>query len=229
MRVMAAGVHVEWGREAIEAHGGWAKTIVIVDVLRFSSAVVAGVGAGATVEPTTWKGERTGPGSLSPTAMQHIESGTHVVLPSPNGATLSLVAAETGARVIAGCLRNAASAARVAAEEPPVLIVAAGERWKITEGALRPAIEDYLGAAAIAAHIEGLELSPEARLAVAAFSAVRDELPDLLANCESGRELEEKGFVDDVGWAAALNASETVPYLGWKRIPPSTRTVCMFM
>ena len=207
----------------------WAKTIVIVDVLRFSSAVVAGVEAGATVEPATWKGDRTGPGSLSPTAMQHIERGTHVVLPSPNGATMSLAASETGADVIAGCLRNAAAAARRAAEKPPVLIVAAGERWNITEGTLRPAIEDYLGAAAVAAHIEGLELSAEARVAASAFNAVRDELPDLLAACDSGRELEQKGFAEDVGWAAVLNASETAPYLGWKRIPPSTRTVCMFM
>ena len=229
MRVMAADVHVEWGREAIDAHGQWARTIVIVDVLRFSSAVVAGVEAGATIEPTTWKGERTGPGSLSPTQMDRLEPGTHVVLPSPNGATLSLAASETGARVIAGCLRNASAAALAAAAEPPVLIVAAGERWKITEGTLRPAIEDYLGAAAIASHIEGLELSPEARLAVAAFGAVRDELPDLLATCESGRELYEKGYADDVTWAATLDVSETVPYLGWKRMPPSTRMVCMFM
>lgn len=224
---MTGDVHIEWGREAIDAQGAWAKTIVIVDVLRFSSAVVAGVEAGATIEPQTWKGERTGPGSLSPTAMESIEAGTHVQLPSPNGATLSLAAADAGRKVIAGCLRNAAAVA--SAVEPPVLIVAAGERWKITDGPLRPAIEDYLGAAAIAAHISDAALSAEARLATAAFEAVHDELPALLSNCESGRELYEKGFADDVAWAATLNASECVPYLGWKRIPPSTRTVCMFM
>lgn len=38
-------------------------------------------------------------------------------------------------------------------------------------------------------------------------------LPEILSDCASGRELREKGWAADVGYAARLNASSTVPVL----------------
>ena len=59
-----------------------------------------------------------------------------LVLPSPNGATISLEANCRG-YVLAGCLRNrSAVASRAAALGGPFGIIAAGERW--SDGTLRP-------------------------------------------------------------------------------------------
>ena len=55
------------------------------------------------------------PFSLSPGSMCRVTEGTRLVLPSPNGATLSLTAAEYDIPVIAGCLRNASAVAKACA------------------------------------------------------------------------------------------------------------------
>lgn len=211
---MSFDVHIEWGEEGLNAWGSLAGTIVIVDVLRFSTAVVAGVGAGAFVEPVARERELSaGVVGLVPEDLSSVAPGTHVVMPSANGSHLSTVAAECGARVLAGALTNATAAGRVAADEPPVLIVAAGERWNITHGLLRPALEDYLGAAAVAAACDGLSLSTETSVAVAAFRSVQERLASVIANCQSGHELTAKGRERDVQWAAQLDSTSVVPVL----------------
>src|SRR5690606_21992060 len=128
--------------------------VVVVDVLRFTTAVDVAVARGAVVHPYRWHdgteagfaaergavvAERTTstepgpPWSLSPASLASIPEGQGLVLPSPNGSTLCHRAAEAGASaVFAGCLRNAAAvavAADAAAGARPVLVVAAGERW----------------------------------------------------------------------------------------------------
>src|SRR5450432_785874 len=112
-----------------------AQIIIVVDVLSFSTAVDIAVARGAEVFPFRWKDERAVelavsagatlavrrqemstqyPFSLSPRSLTRISSGTRLVLPSPNGATLVLEGAELGACVIAGCPRNASAVARMA-------------------------------------------------------------------------------------------------------------------
>jgi 2-phosphosulfolactate phosphatase len=88
--------------------------------------------------------------------------------------------------------------------------MACGERWP--DGSLRPSLEDLLGAGAILDALAGSP-SPEARAAIAAFRDAAGNLPEVLSQCASGRELSEKGWHADIGYAAQLNVSSTVPVL----------------
>mgnify|MGYP003289722199 CR=1 FL=1 len=56
-------------------------------------------------------------------------------------------------------------------------------------------------------------LSPEARIARAAFESTRGDIPGVLRECASGRELVERGFSLDVDLAADLDASDAAPML----------------
>ena len=201
---------------------------VVVDVLRFTTAVDAAVTRGIAVYPYRWRdgtaaafadsvqavladgSDRAG-SSLSPLSMAALASGASVVLPSPNGATCAVLASEAGARVVAGCLRNAAAVGAWADKaDGPVTVIACGEKWP--DGSLRPAVEDLLGAGAILASMTG-HPSPEARAAIASFRDAADNLPETLSRCGSGRELSEKGWQADIEYAAQLNVSMTVPLL----------------
>ena len=68
----------------------------------------------------------------------NIPADVRLVLPSPNGATLSL---ETGELpTFTGCLRNAQAVAQaLQGIGPKISLIPAGERWK--DGSLRPAVE----------------------------------------------------------------------------------------
>jgi len=148
--------------------------------------------------------------SLSPASFLRLAPGARVVLPSPNGAALS-VGANRG-HVLAGCLRNAAAVARVAQTlGQRVLVLPAGERWP--DGSLRPCVEDWLGAGAILDGLSSGSCSPEAEAARLAFRAASADLTRLLRGSTSGQELIERGDGEDVTLAAALNVSEAVPVL----------------
>lgn len=155
--------------------------------------------------------------SLSPSSLRTISASTRLVLPSPNGATLSLLAAELGATVMAGCLRNASAvAAACEALGESVTVIAAGERWVDageSTGSLRFAVEDLIGAGAILAALEPLQPSPEAVAAIAVFRAAPRDLDTFLSQSSSGRELSQLGFAADVELAAEVDGSESVPRL----------------
>jgi 2-phosphosulfolactate phosphatase len=224
----AYDVRCEWGPRAVEALAPHADVVVLVDVLSFGTCVDVAVARGALVHPWPWQddsaaeraralgavlaGPRGGRGpSLSPASMRDVAAGTHIVLPSPNGATISLLTGATP--TLAGCLRNAASVARAAAAiGPRVAVIPAGERWPSPDGSLRPALEDWLGAGAIVSHLPGTR-SPEADAARAAFEAHAARLGDVLRACASGRELIGRGWAEDVAIAAALDASRAAPRL----------------
>ncbi|MGH2548356.1 MAG: 2-phosphosulfolactate phosphatase [Thermomicrobiales bacterium] len=226
----------EWGEAGLRALGPGAAAIVIVDVLSFSTAVDVAVGRGASAVPFRWrdgsaaaKAESLGaflavsrnrvsdehPYSLSPASMAKLPAGSTIVLPSPNGATLSAMTSEFDAEVFAGCLRNASSvAAACRAIGGPTVVIAAGERWgDVGGGSLRPAFEDLIGAGAILAALGTSNPSPEACAAIAAFEDSRANLLDRLETCSSGRELTELGFKHDVMMAAEFDIGSAVPHL----------------
>jgi 2-phosphosulfolactate phosphatase len=86
----------------------------------------------------------------------------------------------------------------------------AGERWP--DDALRPALEDWLGAGAILRSLPGPR-SPEANAAVAAFETARAQLRDVILASSSGRELSERGYMADVNVAAEYDVSRCTPRL----------------
>ena len=113
----------EWGEAGVRRLAPDADVVVVVDVLSFATAVDMAVGCGAIVYPCRWRdvraaslAERVGavlagsrtvadrgvPYSLAPSSLLAIPPGTRLVLPSPNGATLALLAAELGTVVLAG-------------------------------------------------------------------------------------------------------------------------------
>lgn len=169
-----------------------------------------------------------GPGeiSLSPASVSRAverkaverKAVERLVLPSPNGSSISSQLADAGTTVVGASLRNAAAAGawvREHAAGRPVAVVAAGERWP--DGSLRPAVEDLWGAGAF---LDGFDdLSPEAGVAVAAYRAVADHLPAALSMIASGRELIVQGYQSDVDMAAQVGTSDVVPILreGWFR------------
>ncbi len=229
-----------WGPAGLEAVAPHCDVVVIVDVLRFTTAVSAAAEAGAVVYPYRWRDDSAatfaaqrgavlagrrelGEPSLSPTDLLRLEPATRIVLPSPNGSTLSFVAAAAGVPfVLAGSFRNATATARRAAalsHDGAIGVIAAGERWDHTGEPLRPAVEDLLGAGAVLAALDpsraasAPRCSPEAAAARAAFVDARPDLEATLLACASGRELARRGWDDDVRAAAQLDATRVAAQL----------------
>lgn len=86
----------------------------------------------------------------------------------------------------------------------------AGERW--SDGSLRPAIEDWLGAGAILDAL-GLPCSAEAEVARTVFRSAGADLAALIRASVSGRELADAGFAEDVALAVEQNVGTSVPML----------------
>jgi 2-phosphosulfolactate phosphatase len=221
-------IRFEWGLAGVKALAQVSDVVIIVDVLSFSTGVDVVVGRGGTVFP--YAGEAEGVDkyaqsvgalaanrkrqhgndfSLSPSSLVKKPYGTRLVLPSPNGSTLSL--ATQDAQTLAGCLRNAHAVADGAGKlGARISVIAAGERWP--DGTLRPALEDLIGAGAIILHLNG-KRSPEAEMAAAAFRHAEANVLETIIACGSGKELVERGFEADVHLACELNASSTAPLL----------------
>jgi 2-phosphosulfolactate phosphatase len=231
---------LDWGPNGLRSLAPCVEVVVVVDVLRFTSAVSAAVESGCEVLPYRWADEgaaafaaehgaelagarERGVPSLSPTDLLSLERGGRIVLPSPNGSAMSFAAREHGARhVLAGCLRNATATARAArrlAGGGAIAVIAAGERWHGSTGPLRPAVEDLIGAGAVLAALDppaaasAPRCSPEAGAARAAFVAARPHLHEALADCSSGRELVARGWSDDVATSAALDVTSVAARL----------------
>lgn len=230
---VGARLHCDWGLAG--ALGADHGIVVIVDVLSFCTTVSVALDRGIQVYPYRWaderaegyaeqlsavlaRGRRHRGISLSPASVRSSEGINRLVLPSPNGATITAELAGRGSEVVAGCLRNAGAVgrwirARLDQDSAvTVSVIAAGERWP--DGSLRPAVEDLWGAGTVLAAIGAdLTASPEARAAVAAYRDAAPELAAGLRDCASGRELIGYGFGDDVGIAAELDRSAIVPVL----------------
>ncbi|HTK11642.1 MAG TPA: 2-phosphosulfolactate phosphatase [Ktedonobacteraceae bacterium] len=230
---------LDWGWRGVQQAVTRGNIVVIVDTLSFSTATVTAVHQGGIIYPCTSQTEAgvlaqqvggelavkreevpvKGHFSLSPGTFLALETGSKVVLASPNGATCCSYG-KHAPFLLVGTLVNARAVAmalsRLLERNPDlsVTVIACGERWRIPseDGPLRVAVEDYLGAGAIFSYLN-YDKSPEARVCQGAFTEACNHLEELLWDCASGRELRERGFEGDVLHAARLNAYETVPFL----------------
>ena len=221
-------IRCEWGLRGAETIARRCDAVIVVDVLSFTTAVSVAVSQGGMVFPYKWKDDSRitfaeekgailagprgkGTYSLSPASLAVVRSGQRIVLPSPNGATISL---STGAvPTYAGCLRNAKAVAAAASKHGPRIgVIPCGERWEL-DSSLRPALEDLIGAGAIIQHLGGSR-SPEACAAVWAYeNAARSSLIETIGGCGSGKELLERGDGIDVMLACEIDSDKTVPIL----------------
>ncbi|MGL5858123.1 MAG: 2-phosphosulfolactate phosphatase [Angustibacter sp.] len=227
-----ARIDVEWGLAGARSFADTADVVVVVDVLSFSTSVTVACERGARVWPhpggeaahelarsieaelAGTRSHRGGP-SLSPASLLELPRGARLVLPSPNGSSITHALMGSSALVLTGCLRNADAVARrigQAVDEGAtvVAVVPAGERWP--DESLRVAYEDLVGAGAVisrlAARQPDVVLSPEASAARLAFTAMRD-----LADTPTGRELLDRDYPDDVRIAGEVDASTVIPEL----------------
>ncbi|MET7394562.1 2-phosphosulfolactate phosphatase [Dactylosporangium sp. NPDC005572] len=233
-----SGARFDWGPAGAAELARVCSVLVVVDVLSFSTAVDIAVTRGMRVHPFPWSdqarayADRMGaavavgrskvtpasPWSLSPHALRKAPVVADLVLPSPNGATICSAASSTGVPVVAAALRNAPAVARWLHEHghgtpsQPVGVIAAGELWP--DGALRPCVEDLLGAATVLDGLSalGASLSVEAAITLAALAAVRN-VGAAVRRCVSGQELIGRGFAEDVALAVESGVSHTVPVL----------------
>ncbi len=218
-------IRFEWGIQGVRNVGNSGGVTIIVDVLSFSTCVDIACSRDAQILPYQYKNEtaevfaransallavgRSSKGlSLSPQSLLTIEPNTRLVLPSPNGSTLTLESKTPV--VLSACLRNASAVAAYASRQRgPITVIAAGEQWE--NGALRPATEDLIGAGAVIHFLTGNK-SPEA-VAGLAFIGSKANLSSILGGCASAIELIERGFADDVQLAEDFNISSCVPRL----------------
>lgn len=191
-------VRLEWGVAGL-ARLAPADIVVVVDVLRFSTTVIDAVERGDDYP---------------------LDAAAHAI--SINGAPVAEAAADGGARVLLGGLRNASAvAAAVLAEQErrgartSITVIAAGE-LSPGDGTLRFAVEDQLGAGAIVEALGALGIdhtSPDAAVAAESFRALRRAVKHLLTASGSALELIGRGLRDDVLAAAAVDAASAVPVL----------------
>ncbi len=201
---------LDWGWDGARRAAARGDVLVVVDVLRFSTATAVAVQQGAYVVPS------------SPVAghrpLESAAAGERLTLASPNGALCAIHGREAP-YLFAGSLVNASTvsaAVELAANRLnlAVTVIACGERRREAseDGALRFALEDYLGAGAILSRLP-FDKSPEAFACEHAFRGCRDRLQWLLRDCGSGRELLLKGRAVDVDFAAQLDRCDTAPIM----------------
>lgn len=193
-------VRFEWGAAGL-ARLAPADITIVVDVLRFSSTLVAMDEPVKLADALAW---------------------------SINGAAVAQAASRLDPQplVLIGCLRNASAVADIVLrvqderqQRTSVTVIAAGERD--AEGDLRIAVEDQLGAGAVIAALIDLGIdhtSPEAVAASETFRGLRQAVRHLLSASGSGRELavleaDSTPRAATVREAAAIDDSTVVPVL----------------
>jgi len=233
-------IRLEWGPVGAALLGPAATASVVVDVLSFTTTLSVAADRGVTVHPSAWADDgaerlaasvgatlavarrAAGPGrvSLSPGTVRAAADLDRLVLPSPNGSSISATLAAVGCAVLGASLRNRLAVAvhlhdvLSRDESASVALIPAGERWP--DGSLRPAVEDLWGAGGVIAALEDrghTSGSEEARAAATAYRLIEERVGAALAACSSGQELIDAGYAGDVTIAAELDSSRSVPRL----------------
>jgi 2-phosphosulfolactate phosphatase len=211
----AHSVRLEWGLGAIRHLAPEVDCVVVIDIMSFTTCVNIAVERGAVIYPYPWRDEtaqaygaergaqvasskrRFSEGwSLSPTSLQKVPSGLHLVLPSPNGSAATFNAMTLGRTVYCASFRNLRATVAACRHHRNILVVPCGERWP--DDSLRPSFEDYLAAGGVVSALGRSDSSPEARAAAMAYEQFGVRRRDALMQCGSAIELVHRGFAGDV-------------------------------
>ena len=230
--------HIEWGRRGGRLAAERGDIVVVVDTLSFSTATAMAVDRGAQIYPCTNRQEtrnlairhdahfavgrsevpRKGKYSLSPITFKDVSPNTRIVLYSLNGASCC-ESAHRSSHILLGSLINARAVAETVQQlsldtGKGITVLACGEQVAdpTHDDDIRHAIEDLLGAGAVVAHLSCAK-SAESLVFEGAFKHHKRNLESLLWDSESGLELRERGFGDDVKFAARLNLISSTPVL----------------
>lgn len=247
-------IHIDWSTDGLQFALKSNDIVIIVDTLRFSSAVVTAVAHGFTVYPVA--DERKGrelaasvgavmagkPGkarySLSPRSFLDRErAGTVVVLYSPNGAVCASHIQHNDTAYI-GCFLNARAVAQhlracVDTTDRNVTMLACGEQRAFASGERIIYVkEDGQRVFAVEDYLAcgaiisfiDMDKTAEATICEATFRATRDHLLELMLGSFSGRYLNDKGLAADVEHAAQINLYDTVPVVCEGRIIAANAT-----
>ena len=216
------------------------QTVVVIDVLRASSTIVAALAAGAEAiypvvsaedaiklatslgrDQALLAGERKGlkvegfdlgnsPREFTPATV----GGKRIVMTTTNG-TRALVAAEAAERVLVGSFLNVSAVARAVAGAERLAIVCAGRDGRF-------AIDDALCAGMLLARLSAdgagpPEMGDSGRAALALAEAFAADV-GFLTGTAAGRALTEIGLGEDIAWCARVDALSLVPRLAQRMI-----------
>jgi 2-phosphosulfolactate phosphatase len=136
-------------------------------------------------------------------------------------AQIAALLADTGATVVAACLRNRSAVADwIIAKQAElgrrtsIVVIAVGELDDTAE--TRFAVEDLFGAGAVieALGLRGIDFtSPEAAAAAAAFEGLRNGVGHLLSASATAQQLAQSGHPQHVQAAREVDVSSVVPIL----------------
>jgi len=232
--------------EQVEKDALQGAVVVVIDVLRASSTILAALEGGAErvipigdvataarlVRP--WErgakilaGERracpvpgfdlcNSPSEFTPEAIR----GKTIVFTTTNG-TRAITAAAKASRVVIAALRNVGAAASAVAEETDLVILCCG-----SEGSL--AAEDLLCGGLLinrlGARVETASLGDAARLGVLLVERFGGEVESFVRSCEHARRLVSLGYERDVEYCSRVDASVLVPEVREGAIAVGSRT-----
>lgn len=198
-------VLLAWGDAGARKLATVSDVVVLVDVLRFTTAVSMLCARGCAVEV----GADASGDLLCPTRIDEIAASSQVVVGSVNGSAIASTLDDVEVPVVAASLVNARAVADYLRDFDVVALVPCGE---MTDNGLRRAsYEDALGAGAVASYLPHGG-NPAVDGVRNAFHGATN-LPEVLLHTMSGRELVERGHADDVERAGALDSVPVVPVL----------------
>ena len=192
-------VRAEWGVAGLRRLAP-ADIVIVVDALRFTTTVTDRIASGDVVP---------------------LDDDAFAV--SINGAVVAVAAADIGAIVLAGSLRNTKAVADAVlaiqherAARTSIAVIACGEPVSRDSAEVRFAVEDQLAAGAIISALSDLGIdhtSPDAAVMGEGARALSRACVHLFLASASGRELVEMGRRDEVVSAATRDAIDAVAIL----------------
>ncbi len=206
------------------------KSVVIIDVLRATSCMVAGMGSGvASIRPVAsveecralgeqgyaMAGERNGQKvkgfDLGNSPLEYQEAkwlGKHIATTTTNGTRAIACADDAQEVVIASFLNLRAVVDYLSLQKQDVVLFCAGWKGKYN-------IEDSLCAGAIANGLSDMitHTTDATQAAIYLYQACETKLAEVIAQSDHAQRLSSFGIADDVTYCAQRNVFDVVPVL----------------